>query len=214
MPPTHAHGKRHTQTQTSQEKQTFLVKHPLSALLDSATSSSSAFAQYRVGPDKTSVVTSWWDKLRAHEGQPQLQPRGLGQHPGLAWLGWIGMLAVCVVSPCPSVKHSWPKETCSWKVHPSLLLLLNYFSPNRWDLTCLTYHSESAWDRMSHPCLSLLGKSGSLQTMFAGLKAGHAVRRLHGWGCKMVGNILSFLEALTFSHMSVSLNHLCPETIL
>lgn len=50
------------------------------------------------------------------------------------------------------------------------------FQSNRWDLSCLTYRSELSQDTMSYPCMSLLGKSGCLQTTSAGLKAGHAVR--------------------------------------
>lgn len=63
-------------------------------------------------------------------------------------------------------------------------------------------------------CVSLLGKPGCLQTMSVGLQAGRAVTRSHGWGCKRVRSVVFVLEALMFSYMPVSSNHLCQETVL
>lgn len=49
--------------------------------------------------------------------------------------------------------------------------------------------------------MSLLVKSGCLQTMTTGLKPGHAIRRPHGWGYKTVGSIISIVDTAIFSHI-------------
>ena len=67
---------------------------------------------------------------------------------------------------------------------------------------------------MSHPCVSLLGKSGCLCMVSAGLDAGHAIRRPYRWGYNMVRSIILVPEALIFSSVPLLLNCLCPETVL
>lgn len=141
--PTHTYRKRHTQTQIPQERQTFLVRHPL-------------FRPFRILLLRVAACLLLWDRTGwAHMG-PSLLPPGLSggknmkARPSVA-LGLAQGLHPDLARVDPDCGGVHSVEPCIWpsSVHPPKCggqvagrhTWVCFCSPellqsNRWDLTC------------------------------------------------------------------------------